>query len=40
VAPERGTLFDRVAEDYDRVRLDYPAALVDTACSIAGLRPG
>jgi len=40
VGPERGTLFDRVAEDYDRVRLDYPAALVDTACSIAGLRPG
>jgi ubiquinone/menaquinone biosynthesis C-methylase UbiE len=40
VTPERGTLFDRVAEEYDRVRLDYPAALVDTACSIAGLRPG
>ena len=40
MGPERGTLFDRVAEDYDRVRLDYPAALVDTACSIAGLRPG
>lgn len=40
MTPERGTLFDRVAEEYDRVRLDYPAALVDTACSIADLRPG
>ena len=35
-----GLLFDRVAEDYDRVRPDYPAALVDEACSLAGLRPG
>jgi ubiquinone/menaquinone biosynthesis C-methylase UbiE len=33
-------LFDRVAEEYDRVRLDYPTALVDAACSAAGLRPG
>jgi ubiquinone/menaquinone biosynthesis C-methylase UbiE len=37
---ERGLLFDRVAEDYDRFRPDYPAALVDRACSRAGLRHG
>jgi ubiquinone/menaquinone biosynthesis C-methylase UbiE len=35
-----GLLFDHVAEDYDRVRRDYPAALVDEACSIAGLAAG
>jgi ubiquinone/menaquinone biosynthesis C-methylase UbiE len=40
MTPEPGLLFDRVAEEYDRVRLDYPAQLVDTVCSLAGLRPG
>ncbi len=40
MTPEPGLLFDRVAEEYDRVRLDYPATLVDTACSLARLRPG
>jgi ubiquinone/menaquinone biosynthesis C-methylase UbiE len=40
MTPEPGLLFDRVAEEYDRVRLDYPAPLVDTACSLAGLEPG
>jgi ubiquinone/menaquinone biosynthesis C-methylase UbiE len=33
-------LFDGVAEAYDRFRPGYPPALVDEACSIAGLRPG
>jgi ubiquinone/menaquinone biosynthesis C-methylase UbiE len=37
---ERGLLFDRVAEEYDRVRSDYPAELVDAACTIAGLDRG
>lgn len=31
--PERGLLFDTIAEDYDRVRPTYPAALVDRACA-------
>ncbi len=35
---ERGLLFDTIAEDYDRVRPTYPAALVDRAC--AGLPAG
>lgn len=35
-----GTLFDRVAEDYERVRSGYPTSLVDTACSLAALGPG
>jgi len=35
---ERGLLFDTIAEDYDRVRPTYPAALVDRAC--AGLAGG
>ena len=35
-----GTVFDEVAEDYDRVRPRYPDALVDRACGIAGLGPG
>ena len=30
---ERGLLFDTIAEDYDRVRPTYPAALVDRACA-------
>ena len=37
---ERGLLFDRAAEEYDRVRPGYPASLVDTACAAGGLRPG
>jgi ubiquinone/menaquinone biosynthesis C-methylase UbiE len=40
VTPDPGILFDRVAEEYDRVRSDYPAALVDTACTLADLHPG
>jgi SAM-dependent methyltransferase len=36
--PERGLLFNTIAEDYDRVRPTYPAALVDRAC--AGLTEG
>jgi SAM-dependent methyltransferase len=35
---ERGLLFDAVAEEYDRMRPTYPAALVDRAC--AGLPDG
>lgn len=37
MSPEPGLLFDCVAEDYDRVRSDYPAEIVDAACSIATL---
>jgi ubiquinone/menaquinone biosynthesis C-methylase UbiE len=37
---ERGFLFDGVAEEYDRVRSDYPAEIVDAACMIAGLSRG
>ena len=37
---ERGLLFEGVAEEYDRVRSDYPAEIVDAACAIAGLEPG
>jgi ubiquinone/menaquinone biosynthesis C-methylase UbiE len=33
-------LFDRVAEDYDRMRPEYPAALIDQAFTRAELRPG
>jgi ubiquinone/menaquinone biosynthesis C-methylase UbiE len=36
---ERGLLFDRIAEEYHRVRRSYPDELVDRACSIAGLAP-
>lgn len=36
---ELGLVFDRVAEDYDRVRRGYPPELVDTACEIGGLGP-
>lgn len=35
-----GTVFDRVAEQYDRHRLTYPDALVDRACEAAGLAAG
>ena len=34
---EPGSIFDRIAEDYDRVRRGYPAELVEAACDIAGL---
>jgi ubiquinone/menaquinone biosynthesis C-methylase UbiE len=34
---ELGLLFDRVAEAYDRVRPEYPTALVDAAYAVAGL---
>jgi SAM-dependent methyltransferase len=37
---EPGLVFDRVADDYDRVRPAYPASLIDAACSIAGLGRG
>jgi ubiquinone/menaquinone biosynthesis C-methylase UbiE len=37
---ERGLLFDRVAEEYDRVRSDYPAEIVDAACAIGELDRG
>lgn len=35
-----GTVFDEVAEDYDRHRPSYPDVLVDRACESAGLGPG
>jgi len=35
-----GGVFDRVADDYDRIRPGYPASLVDAACTTAGSRPG
>lgn len=37
---ERGLLFDRAAEEYDRARPGYPASLVDAACAAAGLGAG
>jgi ubiquinone/menaquinone biosynthesis C-methylase UbiE len=37
---EPGLLFDRIPEEYDRVRPSYPDELVDRACSVAGLGPG
>ena len=37
---ERGLLFDRAADEYERARPSYPASLVDTACGAAGLSPG
>lgn len=40
MSPEPGLLFDRVAEEYDRVRSNYPAEIVDAACSIATLGSG
>lgn len=39
IAEEPGLLFDRVAEDYDRARPEYPESLVDQACALARLRP-
>src|SRR5947209_4773172 len=35
-----GTVFDAVADDYDRHRPAYPDALVDRACELAGLARG
>jgi ubiquinone/menaquinone biosynthesis C-methylase UbiE len=40
MSEEPGAVFDRVAEEYDRVRPGYPATLVDAACAEAGLGPG
>jgi ubiquinone/menaquinone biosynthesis C-methylase UbiE len=40
MSDELGLVFDRVAEDYDRVRPVYPKELVDAACEIGGLAPG
>jgi SAM-dependent methyltransferase len=40
-APVRdGTVFDRVATEYDRSRPTYPAELVDRACRLAGIGSG
>jgi SAM-dependent methyltransferase len=35
-----GLRFGRVAEQYERVRMEYPDALVDEVCARAGLGPG
>jgi len=35
-----GTVFDEVADEYDRARPMYPDALVDRACEVAGLGHG
>ncbi len=35
-----GTVFDEVADEYDRTRPMYPDALVDRACGVAGLGYG
>ena len=35
-----GTVFDEVADEYDRHRPAYPEALIDRACEVAGLLPG
>lgn len=35
-----GTVFDEVADEYDRARPMYPDALVDRACEVAGLGSG
>jgi SAM-dependent methyltransferase len=35
-----GTVFNEIAEEYDRHRPDYPDVLVDRACELAGLAPG
>jgi SAM-dependent methyltransferase len=40
LAEKPGLRFGRVAEEYERVRPTYPAALVDDACSKAGVRAG
>jgi SAM-dependent methyltransferase len=35
-----GTVFNEVADDYDRHRPTYPELLIDQACEVAGLEPG
>jgi SAM-dependent methyltransferase len=35
-----GSVFDEIAEDYDRHRPSYPDQLVDRACDAAGIGPG
>ncbi len=35
-----GTVFNKIAADYDRHRPRYPDALVDQACEVAGIGPG
>jgi SAM-dependent methyltransferase len=35
-----GEVFNEVAEEYDRHRPTYPAALIDRACEVGGLGPG
>ncbi len=41
VSPRQyGRVFDEVAAEYDRSRPGYPRALVEEACSLAGLQPG
>jgi ubiquinone/menaquinone biosynthesis C-methylase UbiE len=40
VSDQPGLVFDRVAEDYDRVRPGYPDSLVDAACSLGALGRG
>jgi SAM-dependent methyltransferase len=35
-----GTVFNEVAEEYDRHRPTYPDLLIDRACKVAGLEPG
>jgi SAM-dependent methyltransferase len=39
-AEQPGLRFGRVADEYERVRLSYPAALIDAACARAGLHEG
>jgi ubiquinone/menaquinone biosynthesis C-methylase UbiE len=40
VAVERGLVFDRIAEEYDRARPEYPRELIDRVCARAALQPG
>ena len=40
VARRYGTVFDKVADEYDRHRPAYPDELVDQACAIAGTASG
>jgi SAM-dependent methyltransferase len=35
-----GTVFDEVADEYDRHRPAYPDVLIDRACEVAGIEPG
>ena len=36
----RRTIFDRVAEDYDRVRPGYPEELISDIIALSGIKPG